>query len=152
MNLQSSDSSKGSAAWFAPLWRILLPDDEEKFELHIEQSLGLSEGDFCGDVRAGSECVVIFYIVSILEPLVHRSFDDIKRPSVNEYPNIYSTWQRALDVLHNPSSDDDKYRIFQCFAYDDECEHGGQSLTTSTKFSALSSLLTQLQDFNNSDS
>ena len=151
--LDSSNSSTGSAAWFMQLWNQLSFDDELDFQSKIEEMLGVRPHDFCVDVTRRSECPVIFFLFSILNPLVERTFKRIQLSPANGYPEHVSVWQQAFTVLHNPSAHKEQYRDFLSEAYDLPTNHRSlmMPLSTSTKLSTLSSLLTQLQDLNNSD-
>ena len=64
MTLDSPDSSTGSAAWFMQLWNQLSRDDRQDFQSKIAQMLGVGPNDFCVNIRIGSECPVIFYLLS----------------------------------------------------------------------------------------
>jgi hypothetical protein len=99
MALQSSDSSTGSETWFMDLWRQLLLSDVSHFQAHVEQTLGFKKHDFAVDVRWGSECEVIFYLRSVLDELVHRTFKSIEIAGFR-----VDSIQTAKDILHNPST------------------------------------------------
>jgi hypothetical protein len=147
----SSGSSVGEAGWFIQLWDESNRNDRADFVSNIGQMVGVGPTDFCVDVFTGPECPVIFYLLSILQPLVQRTFKPIQLPSSNRHPDIVGVWHQALDVLHNPSAHKDKYRDFLAEAYDMPANHKNlmMQLSTSMKLSTLSNLLTQLQDLNN---
>ena len=178
MTLQSSDSSNsylGSAAWFTRQWQSLLRTDKDAFKSNIEQKYLLEEGDFHvdmdlsqGDSQAMQyhvgrefnikrdtqcECPVIFYLLSVLEPLVLRTFHG--HVAVNPHSTFHhreSPWQQALYVLHNPSFGHNEYRSFLDEAHDAPENRGNpflmRPLTATANLSALSSLLTQLRALN----
>ena len=149
MSLQNSDSSTGSAAWFMKLWAPLSFQQKQEVQRNIEQTQPFEKGDFHVSVRPGNECPVVFYLLFVLQPLVLRTFTAHHTPSMNAYPIVHDHWQQALHVLHNPSLGNNEYRDFISLAYDKYVDFGDpllrMPLSASTKLSALSDLLTQLQ-------
>ena len=147
MSLKTSNSSIGSAAWFMWLWGQLSVVDRFDFNLKISQMLGVRPHDFFVQIFERNECPVIFYIESILQPLAERTFKTIERPEA-KYLKSVSVMSQAFTVLHNPSQYKEQYRDFLREAYDVPANHRNlmMPLSTSTKLSTLSSLLTQLQD------
>jgi membrane carboxypeptidase/penicillin-binding protein PbpC len=94
MDLQSS-GSEGSAAWFVPVWWDLSEQDKYEFKSNVERRLSLRPGDFHVDVNTRPGSTVIFYILSVLSPLVEITFSR----------NMTSSpWQQALGILHDPSA------------------------------------------------
>ena len=152
MTLQSSDSERGSTSWFSQMWQSLLRSDKAAFQSHIERKYLLKEGDFYVDffIQSQCECPVIFYLFSVLDPLVQRTFR--YRVTVNphsNFPEPESTWHQALNVLHNPSLGHNEYRAFIGEAHDAPENRGNpllmMPLTATANLSALSTLLAQLR-------
>jgi hypothetical protein len=145
VNLPSSHSNIGSASWFLSLWDDVLPRHQLEFRSHIQEKLGFQKGDFFINVWIFSECPVIFYLKSILQPLVDRRFQPHPNP-------IGDPMYQALGVLHQPSFSNNEYRDFISIVYDKYIDFGNPllraRLSTSTKLSTLSDLLTKLQGLN----
>jgi hypothetical protein len=118
MALSTSD---GSAAWFLRGWNMMPDSEREYFTDEMEYKCHFKEGDFHVHIQDNAERPVIFYLFSILDPLVHKCYTAITRPPVGKYGTAAtdSPWRQALNVLHNPSTDTDYYKNFQCEAYDD---------------------------------
>ncbi len=146
VHLHSSHSNIGSASWFLSLWKHVLLEHQREFKSHIEQELGFKKGDFYINVWIFSEFPVIFYLNSILKPIVFRTFH------ANPDPNIGQPMYQALGVLHQPSFGNNEYRDFISIVYDEYIDFGNPllrtRLSTSTKLSTLSDLLTKLQGLN----
>jgi hypothetical protein len=64
----------GGTRWFTKLWNSMVKDDEGHFCRDIEYNYGFNKGDFHVDIATFDECPVIFYLFSVLEPLVLRTF------------------------------------------------------------------------------
>jgi hypothetical protein len=118
MALSTSD---GSAAFFLRGWNMMPANGREGFTDEMEYKCQFKEDDFCVDIQDNAERPVIFYLFSILDPLVRKSYTAITLPAVGKYgtTRTRSPWSQALHVLHNPSTDTDYYKNFQCEAYDD---------------------------------
>lgn len=146
----TSGSSVGNAGWFIQLWNELNMNDRADFVSSIGQMLGVGPTDFCVDVLIGSECPVIFYLLSILEPLTKMTFKAIWHISSTGRSKFEGVWEQAFIVLHNPSVHKDKYRDFLSKAYDMPANHRNLMMqpSTPTKLSTLSDLLTKLQGLN----
>jgi len=155
MTLRSSDSERGSAAWFTRLWISMQSDDQDAFELNVEQKYLFRQGDFHVSRGTHSECPVIFYLYSVLNPLVLRTFSThatvIHESALGILRSPQSRWTQAHHVLHNPSLGHNEYRSFLDEAYDAPENRGNPLLRmslTATTNPTLSSLLTQLQALN----
>ena len=118
MALSTTD---GSAAWFLRGWDMMPDTEKECFRDEMEYKCNFEEDDFCVDIQTNAERPVIFYLFSILLPLVDKYFTAKTISAVGPHGRIGtdSAWRQALRVLHNPSTDTDYYKNFQCEAYDE---------------------------------
>jgi hypothetical protein len=108
----------GGTRWFMKLWDSMVRDDQNHFCRDIEQNYDFKEGDFYVEIATFDECPVIFYLLSVLEPLVLRTFKEHHIPSVNGIHAIEHPWHQVQGVLHNPSLGNNEYRAFLDEAYD----------------------------------
>ena len=92
VTLRSSDSDTGSAAWFTRLWESMLHSDKGAFETDIELKYDFNPGDFHVSWSMFGQNPIIFYLKSVLEPLVFKYFQS---------PEIPNPWREATDLLHN---------------------------------------------------
>jgi hypothetical protein len=102
-------TSDGKAGFFIFGWKLMTPEDRAYFKRQMEKICEFEKGDFCVDIQDEAERAVIFYLLSILDPLVRKSYTPRE---------VESPWDQVLHVLHNPSTGTDYYKNFQAEAYD----------------------------------
>lgn len=119
MDLQSDGT------WFAQVWLYLSDAERDAFVSYIEGRLGLQEGDFRVDVKTPSECPVIFYLASVLKPLILSCFKPLPvgPPTIPNNQHTESWHQdqafaQAFAVLHSGFAQKGASQAFVVAAYD----------------------------------
>jgi hypothetical protein len=120
MALRSSDSDTGSAEWFIRLWDSMLHIHKKAFETNIELKYSFNPDDFHVSWSMFGQNPIIFYLKSVLEPLVFKYFQS---------PEIPNPWREAIDLLHNthnptkkPQYVDFLREVFDVYGADEETE------------------------------